>query len=63
MEAPCSRLQGIFDRKKCGLFRICLLTPPQAAGYVLAFAVQILSILQPISLLDNASSFWRNSFT
>jgi len=40
VEAPCSKLQGIFDRKECGLFMIRSLTPPQAAGNALAFAVK-----------------------
>jgi hypothetical protein len=41
IEDPCSKLQGIFDRKECRrLFRIRSLTPPQAAGNALAFAVQ-----------------------
>jgi hypothetical protein len=39
-EAPCSKLQGIFDRKECGLLLIHSLTPLQAAGNALAFAVQ-----------------------
>jgi hypothetical protein len=37
---PCSKLQGIFDRTEYGLFMIRSLTPPQAAGNALAFAVQ-----------------------
>jgi hypothetical protein len=37
---PCSKLQGIFKRKESGLFKIRSLTPPQAAGNALAFAVQ-----------------------
>jgi hypothetical protein len=40
IEDPCSKLQGIFDRKECGLFMIRSLTPPQATGNALAFAVQ-----------------------
>jgi hypothetical protein len=40
IEDPCSRLQGIFDRKESGLLKIRSLTPPQAAGNALAFAVQ-----------------------
>jgi len=35
-EEPCSKLQGIFDRKGCGHFLIRSLTPPQAAGNALA---------------------------
>jgi hypothetical protein len=38
IEDPCSKLQGIFGLKECGLF-IRSHTPPQAAGYALAFAV------------------------
>jgi len=40
IESPCSKLQGIFDRKECGPFMIRPLTPPQAAGNALAFALQ-----------------------
>jgi hypothetical protein len=40
IEAPCSKLQGIFDRKECGLLWIRSLPPPPAAGNALAFAVQ-----------------------
>jgi hypothetical protein len=40
LKIPCSKLQGIFDRKEYGLFMIRSLTPPQAAGRALAFAVQ-----------------------
>jgi len=38
-EEPCSKLQGIFDRKEVCYFQIRSLTPPQAAGNALAFAV------------------------
>jgi hypothetical protein len=44
-EDPCSKLQGIFDRKECGLLLIRSHSPPQAAGNALAFAVQ-----QPCSI-------------
>ena len=40
IEDHCSKLQGIFDRKECGLFYDSLAYPPQAAGNALAFAVQ-----------------------
>ena len=40
MKIPCSKLQGIFDRKEYGLFYDSLAYPPQAAGNALAFAVQ-----------------------
>jgi hypothetical protein len=40
LKIPCNKLQGIFNRKECGLFMIRSLTPPQAAGNALAFAVQ-----------------------
>jgi hypothetical protein len=40
LKIPCNKLQGIFDRKECGPFMIRALTPPQAAGNALAFAVQ-----------------------
>jgi hypothetical protein len=40
-EEPCSKLQGIFDRKEVCHFQIRSLTPQQAAGNALAFAVQI----------------------
>jgi len=36
IEEPCSKLQGIFDRKECGHFLIRSLTLPQAAGLALA---------------------------
>jgi hypothetical protein len=39
-EDPCSKLQGIFDRKEVCHFQIRSLTPQQAAGNALAFAVQ-----------------------
>ena len=41
IEAPCSKLQGIFDRKAICHFQIRSLTPQQAAGNALAFAVQV----------------------
>ena len=40
IEAPCSKLQGIFDRKECRHFWIRSLTPQLAAGNALAIAVQ-----------------------
>jgi hypothetical protein len=40
IEDPCSKLQGIFDRKEVCHFQIRSLTPQQAAGNALAFAVQ-----------------------
>jgi hypothetical protein len=40
LKIPCSKLQGIFDRKECGLLLIRSHSPPQAAGNALAFAVQ-----------------------
>ena len=40
IEEPCSKLQGIFDRKEVCHFWIRSLTPQQAAGNALAFAVQ-----------------------
>jgi hypothetical protein len=45
IEDPCSpdsSGQGIFDRKEVCHFQIRSLTPQQAAGLALAFAVQIL---------------------
>jgi hypothetical protein len=41
IEAPCSKLQGIFGRKECGLLLIRSLIPPIAAGNALACAVQV----------------------
>ncbi|MCK4388759.1 MAG: hypothetical protein KAV83_00800, partial [Desulfobacterales bacterium] len=41
-EDPCSKLQGIFDRQEVCHFQIRSLTPPEAAGNALAFAVQYL---------------------
>jgi len=35
----CSKLQGIFDRKECGLLRIRSPTPPHVSGNALAIAV------------------------
>jgi hypothetical protein len=40
LKIPCNKLPGIFDRKECGPIMIRSLTPPQAAGNALAFAVQ-----------------------
>jgi hypothetical protein len=40
IEDPCSKLQGIFDRKEVCHFQIRSLTPQQAAGNALAFPVQ-----------------------
>ena len=40
-EAPRSKLRGIFDRKEVCYFQIRSLTPQQAAGNALAFAVQV----------------------
>jgi integrase len=40
IEDPCSRLQGIFDRKEVCHFQIRSLTPQQAPGNALACAVQ-----------------------
>jgi len=40
IEDPCSKPQGIFDRKERCHFVIRSLTPPQAAGNALAYAVQ-----------------------
>ena len=40
IEAPRSKLPGIFDRKEVCHFRIRSLTPQQAAGNALAFAFQ-----------------------
>jgi hypothetical protein len=40
IEAPCGKLRGIFDRKELCQFQIRSLTPQQAAGNALAFAVQ-----------------------
>ncbi len=39
-EDPCSKLQGIFDRKEICHFQIRSLTPQQATGNALAFPVQ-----------------------
>ncbi len=41
IEGPHSKLRGIFDRKEVSHFQIRSLTPQQAAGNALAFAVQI----------------------
>jgi len=41
IEAPCRKQQGIFDRKEFFLILIRSLTPPQAAGDALTFAVQL----------------------
>jgi hypothetical protein len=41
IEAPRSKLRGIFDRKELCRFQIRSLTPQQAAGNALAFAVQV----------------------
>jgi hypothetical protein len=43
IEDPCGKLQGIFDRKEVCHFQIRSLTPQQAAGNALAFAVQRLA--------------------
>jgi hypothetical protein len=43
IEDPCSKLQGIFDRKERCHFVIRSLTPLQAAGNALAYAVQTTS--------------------
>jgi len=40
IEAPRRKQRGIFDRKDVCYFWIRSLTPPQAAGNALAFAVQ-----------------------
>jgi len=40
IEHPCSKLQGIFDRKEVYHFQIRSLTPQQSAGNALAFSVQ-----------------------
>ena len=40
IEAPCRKLQGIFDRKEFGRFMIRPLPIPQAAGNTLALSVQ-----------------------
>jgi hypothetical protein len=40
LKIPCNKLQVIFDRKECSPFMIRSLTPQQAAGNALAFAVQ-----------------------
>jgi hypothetical protein len=40
IEDPCSKPQGIFDRKEVCHFQIRSLTPQQAAGSALAFAAQ-----------------------
>jgi hypothetical protein len=41
IESPCSKLQGIFDRKEICYFYIRSLIPQQAAGNALAIAVQL----------------------
>jgi hypothetical protein len=41
IEAPCSKLQGIFDCKESSHFQIRSLTLQQAAGNALAIAVQV----------------------
>ena len=41
IEAPRSKLRGIFDRKEVCHFQMRSLTPQQAAGNALAFAVQL----------------------
>jgi hypothetical protein len=51
IEAACSKLQGIFDRKECGLLLVRSLPPPQAAGNALAFAAQISNYFKDISNL------------
>ncbi|MDO9565553.1 MAG: LysM peptidoglycan-binding domain-containing protein [Candidatus Desulfaltia sp.] len=50
IESPRRKLRGFFDRKEVCYFLIRSLTPPQAAGLALAFAVQF-SILAFVSLL------------
>jgi hypothetical protein len=40
LKIPRSKLRGIFDRKEVCYFQIRSLTPQQAAGNALAFAVQ-----------------------
>jgi len=42
IEDPCSKLQGIFDRKEVCHFQIRSLTPQQATGNALAFSVHAL---------------------
>jgi hypothetical protein len=56
-----SKLQGIFDRKECGLFMIRSLTPPQAAGNALAFAVQPLDGAGRMIPPGDQQSFSRQS--
>ncbi|MFH1580520.1 MAG: hypothetical protein ABIC39_00305, partial [Pseudomonadota bacterium] len=41
IEAPRRKQRGIFDRKEVCYFWIRSLTPPQAVGNALAFAVQV----------------------
>ena len=41
IEDPCSKLQGIFDRKEVYHFQIRSLTPQLAAGLALAFSVHV----------------------
>ena len=41
LKTPCSKLQGVFDRKVICRFQIRSLTPQLAAGNALAFAVQM----------------------
>jgi hypothetical protein len=54
IEAPRSKLRGIFDRKEVYHFRIRSLTPQQAAGNALAFAVQGLSsIKNPVTSIKS----------
>ncbi|MDY7036906.1 MAG: hypothetical protein SV375_12180 [Thermodesulfobacteriota bacterium] len=45
IEAPRSKLRGIFDRKELCHFQIRSLTPQQATGNALAFAVQMPELL------------------
>jgi hypothetical protein len=50
IEDPCSKLQGIFDRKEVCHFEIRSVTPQQAAGNALAFAVQTHDEYRPLPL-------------
>jgi hypothetical protein len=53
IEEPCSKLQGIFDRKECCRFIIRSLTPQQATGNALAMAVQWLGKKSSLSVVPS----------
>jgi hypothetical protein len=60
IEDPCSKLQGISDRKEVYDFQIRSLTPQQAAGNALAFSVQRSQHVPHVP--PGAGTRWLHSF-